>query len=195
MRLDLVTAPTDTAVNLAEAFEFLRIDDEDTDEALMYRLIRAATSEVEEYTGRALMSQTWDLKLDGWWRWTLDLPKAPLQSVTSVTYLDTAGDSQTWASSNYVVDAATGPDANPGRLAKADGISFPDLDTTLAPVTVRFVAGYADRFSVPEILKQGLLVLIADMYESRLSTIVGTNVMPHVQTWKRIVNRYRVRGY
>ena len=194
MPLELVTAPTEEPVTVAEAREYLRIDDKDTEEILLYRLIKAATQQAEEFTNRAFVTQTWDLKLDGWWRGALLVPKAPLQSVTSITYLDENGDSQTWASSNYIVDSPNGNSAVKGRIGYADDVTVPTLDDVINPVTVRFVAGYGDAGDVPENVKFGILMFVADLYENRQSSVVGTIASSLPQTAKSLLWPYRVVG-
>lgn len=192
MPLELVTAPTEEPVTVAEAREYLRIDDRDTDEALLARLIVAARLQAESFTGRALVTQTWDLKLGGWWRGAQLVPKAPLVSVGSVKYVDADGVEQTWAASNYVVDAPSGPEAAQGRIGYADGVTAPVLYDTLTPVTVRFTAGYGDGDDVPENLKFGLLMFAADLYENRQSVIVGTSASAMPQTAKSLLWPFRV---
>jgi len=192
MPLELVTAPTEEPVTVAEAREYLRIDDKDTDEALLGRLIVAARLQAESFTGRALVTQTWDLKLGGWWRGELLVPKAPLVSVGSVKYVDADGVEQTWSASNYVVDAPSGPEAVQGRIGYADGVTVPVLYATVTPVTVRFTAGYGDGDDVPESLKFGLLMFVADMYENRQSVIVGTSASAMPQTAKSLLWPFRV---
>ena len=192
MPLELVTAPTEEPVNNAEAREYLRIDDPYTDENLLRRFIVAARQQTEQFTNRALITQTWDWKLDDWWHGNLLIPKAPLQSVTSISYLDSAGDSQTWASRNYVVDTPDGDAAVKGRIGLATGVTFPVLENVISPVTIRFVAGYGLKATVPDNVKFGLLMLVADLYENRQSVVTGTisGLMP--QTAQTLLWPYRV---
>lgn len=189
----LVTAPTAEPLTPAEALEFLRVDDEVRDSNLVTRLTVAAREQAEQFTGRAFITQTWDLHLDDWWTGTLELPKAPLQSITSISYVDTGGLTQTWSASNYVVDAPSGEFAEKGRIGLADGASFPLLDPVINSVTVRFVAGYgATRNEIPEGIRTGTLMYVADMYENRQSVVTGSIVTASPQAAETVLTPYKV---
>lgn len=186
MALELVTAPAVEPVTLAEAKSHLRLDPDGTDEnALIADLIRAARENVENFTHRAIIAQTWDLKLDGFPGGPICLPFPPLLSVTSITYLDGAGVSQTWASSNYIVDKPSGPFAQAGRIYPAYGVVYPTTRGQVNAVAVRFVAGYhadaeTSRNVCPAALKQGIKFLVANWYLNAEPTVLrGTpGVLP-----------------
>ena len=137
MTLKLISGPAAEPVTLVEAKAHLRIETSD-DNTLIDSLIKAARAHIDGadgWLGRALMYQTYDLSVDNLCI-PIRLPLPPLVSVTSVKYLDTAGDEQTLAASLYrVVDRGSWPsfiepDANavwPATL----GVS--------AAVTVRFI--------------------------------------------------------
>src|SRR3954453_3955872 len=109
MALFQVTAPSTEPISTADAQLQCRVDASDED-ALIDALVKAAREHVETFTHRALITQTWDLKLDAFpCTGEIWLPKPPVASVTSITYLDTTGVSQTWASSNYRTDLPSGP--------------------------------------------------------------------------------------
>ncbi len=170
MALSLVTAPATEPLTLAEAKSHLKSDVTDED-ALIDGLIRSAREYVETFTHRALITQTWDLRLEGFpssfeasaiW-----LPKPPLVSVTSISYVDTAGATQTWASSNYTVDAPAGPWARMGRIVPAWSIYFPVTRSVPNAVTVRFVAGYGAATAVPSSMKSAMKLLIGNWWANR----------------------------
>lgn len=109
----------------------------------------------ETFTHRAFITQTWDDKRRGFpssgeaiW-----LPKPPLVSVTSVTYVDTNGATQTWSASLYTVDAPAGPKARGGCLVPNYGESYPATRDQVNAVTIRFVAGYGAASTVPTLVK------------------------------------------
>ena len=143
--LHLVTAPAFEPVSRAEAKLHLRIDTT-ADDALIDGLILAARQHAETVTQRALVAQTWDDKRprfpwNTYWG-NIWLPKPPISSVTSVTYLDSNGTSQTWDSANYVTDLPAGPWARKGRIYPAYSASYPSTRAIPNAVTIRFVAGY-----------------------------------------------------
>lgn len=138
----------------------------DAPDTLVNTLIASATAVLDGrdgLLGRAIGAQTWDWKPEGDFRlsirWCgdrlnssglwhyLELPLPPLQGVTSITYKDSNGDPQTWASSDYHVSGVGGV----GRVTLKSGASWPTLGDYPEPLTVRFVAGYT---TVPEPILQ-----------------------------------------
>lgn len=173
MGLSRSVAPTTMAVKTADVKSHANIAISD-DDSLLTSYIMAATELCEQHTHRALLPQTW--------LWALDLfpsaskrelvfPRPPLRSITSVMYVDSAGASQTWASTNYDIDTI----AEPGRLVLDPAQPWPDTETGRAnAVTLTFVAGYADTNQVPENLKQGIRMLVAHWYERREAVTEAT---------------------
>lgn len=177
MALFEVTAPTTEPVSLVEAKAHLRVDVAD-DDTLITALIVAARQTAETYTHRAIPAQTWDLKLDSFFDrdyyadGAIWLPKPPVSSITSVTYLDGAGASQTWAATTgWLSDLPSGPWARRARIYPAYAVQYPATYGVPNAVTIRFVAGYT---TVPEGLKAAMKLLMGNWYQHRESVIVGT---------------------
>lgn len=133
------------------------------------RLIVAARVSAERITRRALVTQTWDLFLDAFPGWELGVPKPPLQSVSSISYVDTNGTAQTLASDQYLVDIK----GEPGRITPAYGLTWPSTRAQNNAVTVRFVAGYGAAGAVPDGIKNWMLLRIRQLYDNRGPTIAG----------------------
>lgn len=186
MALTLVTAPTSDPVSLAEVKEHLRITSTDED-ALITSLVGSAKESGETITGRALITQTWDLSLDSFPQ-VIDIPKPPLQSVTSITYIDTDGATQTLASTEYTVDTKT----EPGRIVPAYGKSWPSTRDIVNAVTVRFVAGYGNATAVPKSLKQAMLMHIEHMFGNRGTVAIGNIVNEIPLTMQSLYSMHRV---
>lgn len=173
----LITPPSVEPFALDEAKLHCRIDT-DADDALVANWIRAARTKVQKDTGRALLTQTWDLFLDrfyqpgqivsdfGWpryWPRWIQVPYPPLQSVTSVNQTDTAGVETVWSAANYVVDVAS----EPGRIALSDLGAWPTGTRTFQPGRVRFVAGWTDPELIPDDLRQAMALWIGWFSEHR----------------------------
>ena len=165
MNTVLVTAPTRFPLYLPEVKNFLKLEDGDTDDdALCMAMLRAAVEAVESFLNRKLITQTWDLKLDAFPCGRIEPPYGALQSVTSITYIDTNGDSQVWSSSLYQVDT-TGV---LGRIEPAYGEVYPTTRDVLNAVTVRFVCGYGDDpADVPETIRLAILMVAKAWYDNR----------------------------
>jgi len=155
MNLTLVTAPTLRPVTLEEVKDHLRIDDTDGDSALSF-LLDSAIAQVERDKGVKLITQTWDYKIDSFPSTEIRLPLMPLQSVTSVTYTDTDGDSQTWDSGEYTVHTGT----MPGKITLAYNESWPTIRDIDFAVTVRFICGYTSVANVPDNLRHAILLVV-----------------------------------
>jgi uncharacterized phiE125 gp8 family phage protein len=169
MRLKLVSGPTSEPVTLSEATAHLRIDYSE-DDALVAAQISAAREWAEAFTRRAFGTQTYDIYFDGWPRFPLDLPRAPLQSVTGIFYTDEDGDETELASTNYIVDTAS----QPGRIALKSTAVLPSVTLQeINGVRVRFVAGDAN---TPEMAKTAMLLLLGDLYENRENTAIGAGL-------------------
>ena len=189
----LISAPSTEPLTLAEAKLFLRVDTT-AENALITGMIVAARQFVETYTRRSLVTQTWDCKYQGFMdtRRPLYVPHAPLQSVTSITYLDEDGDAQTLDSSYYSVRTFSGPTAGRGYVDLNDDIALPSLYTdALYPVTMRVVCGYGAAAAVPDGLKAALYLMLGDLYEQRQETM--TSVSSKTQTtMERLMSPYRL---
>ena len=182
MGLKLVEAPRIEPVSLEEAKAHLRMESTNAEDAYIGALISAARERVELFLRRALITQTYELTLDAFPRNKyllysssyFDLPRPPLQSVEWVKYIDTAGQEQTLAADQYIVDTSSDEIA---RLALAWSQFWPLTRYTINSVKVRFTAGYggtADK--VPQAIRQGILVEISNLYETREDIVVGQTV-------------------
>lgn len=136
-------------------------------------LIVAARQYCETFTGRAFITRTLRLTLDAfpWCENHINLPRPNLLTVTSVQYVDTNGDTQTFSSSDYSVDTAS----LPGAIRLGYGKSWPSTRCQPNAVTITFTAGYGPaRSDVPETIRAAMKLYIGDLYENRESSIIGT---------------------
>lgn len=194
MSLKLITPPKREPIDLADLREHLRISDTAEDRTLQ-RLIRTVRSRCERATRRALITQTWDLYLDQWPTWDgyhggrryepvttnlpaggyVEFPKAPLQSVTDVHYVDMQGNSNVWDPTNYDVDTPAGDYCRRGRLALGWVKIWPVIRPTMNAVRMRFVAGYGDDpTDVPDLLVQGMLLDAGTLFDIRGAVLAGS---------------------
>lgn len=192
MALELVTPPVVEPISLSEAKLHLRVDVPD-DDAYITSLIVAARQQAESITRRAFVTQTYKLTMDAFPCGPIYLPRPPLQSVSSITYVDTAGVTQTWSASDYQVEATGGPFAPPGRVAPAYGQSYPATRAVFGAVTITFVAGYGSQASdVPQAIRQAILLVLGHWYEHRELAVVGTSVVELPRSAEWLLSPYRV---
>ena len=190
MRLVLVTPPASEPLTVAEAKAHLRVFHSGDDDVIE-DMITTAREAVETYLGRALITQTWALKDDDC-EASYRLPKAPLASVASITYVDSNGTTQTLATDQYVV-LASGVDraCEPGRIVPAYNVVWPSVRGEPDDVVVQFVAGYGAASAVPQTFKSAMKVLLEDLYEERGSYVTGTIVAALPTAWERTLAPYR----
>jgi len=192
--LTLITPPTAEPLTTAEAKTHLRITTADED-TYIAALVLAARQALEELSGRAFITQTWEYALNSFPSATVGnplgaiwLPKAPLQPVTSITYVDPDGASQTLGASVYTVDTR----ALPGQIVPAYGQVWPDTRAVVNAVVVKFVAGFGDdAVDVPEPIRHAMRIHVGTLYEHREDVVTGTIVSP-IQTVRALLAPYRM---
>ncbi len=158
MPVSVITPPTAFPVTAAEVKTWCRIDGTAQD-AEVDGLIAAATSYVEDYTGRALMTQTLKLSLDAFTD-SIELSRGPVQSVTSVVYDDPDGVQQTLSADDYTVDLTS----DPQWLVRNSDSSWPTIIDAVNAVRITYVAGYS---TLPPAIKQAIMFLISQWNDNR----------------------------
>jgi hypothetical protein len=189
MSLKMTVAPTGLVVNLEEVKGVQPSIEHDADDGQLTRLIKAATRHVEAVTWRQFLTATYVLKLrDFPWgqgmfggpgdhfvsmgesgslmqmghEGFIHCPRPPLQAVTSLTYVDWNGNTQTQDPSTYTVD----PDTEPGTIEPVWGSYWPPTRWVPGAVTVTFTAGYGDTAeSVSEPLRDSIIRVVRACYD------------------------------
>lgn len=171
-------------VGLTEVKAHLRLDHAHEDEYLR-SLIQAAVGFVEEYLGRSLLTQVWRLI---WQKEkpyppqlsalekdvsSVSLPYPPLRAILGVNRLTITGEKQPIRRHRLEMNHQV------PRLIFAD---------VLEPVEIDFETGYGDRpTDIPPVIRQAILLSIADFYENRDSTNLPRNALAH-----EILDTYRI---
>lgn len=190
--LTLTTAPSIEPLLVADLRAHLKVDDGE-EQFLLDAWLTAARQQVEIYTGVALLTQTWLLQLDGFPADDfVTLPRAPVQSIASVQYVDQAGTTQTMSAGDYRLVAPEDPVGGEHRLVLGYGKSWPSTRSDINSVSISFIAGFADRKSVPPALLAAILLIAGDLYENREAQIVRDAFNPN-PTLARLMAPYRRR--
>lgn len=165
MGLILTSAASAEPITLAEAKAQCRVDTSD-DDSLFGIYIAAARGKAEQLTGRRLITQTWAQTLDAFPAADdpILLEVSPVASISSLTYVDTAGATQTLSSGAYVLDKGRAV----ARLTPLPGTDWPSADDRPNAVTVTMVCGYGTAGTdVPSDIRSWLLLTIGFLYTQR----------------------------
>lgn len=186
-----VTQPVGEPVSLAQAKSALNVDSDITaDDLFIGMLIQGAREYAEGYCNRSFLTQSWRLTLnsfgdvsaggDGPFLGSVQIEKAPIQSIDSITYLDMGGALQTitnpgtpQATATVAVEQkfALDLDGNVGRISPAFGFIWPITLPQIGAVKINFTAGYglvADSPSkVPAGIANWLLMRVCTLYQNR----------------------------
>src|SRR6056297_3113503 len=200
-----VTASTDTdIVSLAEAKRHIRGVPGTDDDPIINDFIHSASEYVKEYLRVGLKTETYTLTMDtfgeesefrkwqalgggvhtgsivdlrGGWGY-VDLPFAPVQSVTTVTTFNRDDTSSVFPAAKY------GLDERSGRLYLNEGEVWPTDLRDYEAVSIVYVAGYGAA-SVPEAIKAAIRELVRLSYDGcAMQMSEGTKAM--LSPYKRL---------
>jgi uncharacterized phiE125 gp8 family phage protein len=166
MPTKIITQPSTEPITSAEVIEYLRLDDSPTDIDLVNSLITAARQYLEQYINRPIATQTLETSFDQFQ--AEFVLTSPVQSVSSIKYLDENGAEQTLNSNQYLVDTYS----DPVRITPNINVSYPTTYQVPNAVKIRYVAGYTtgnspDSQPMPKPLKFAMLLVIGDLYANR----------------------------
>lgn len=173
MTLRRVADPAEYLVSLAEAKNHMRLDGITGHDDRITRAIAAATSHVEQITGRALVSQRWEKRLDAFpvSGGAIELARPPVAAIVSVTYYDIDGVQQTLAPDAMELDAQ--PET--AWLIPAYGYVWPETQDRINAVQILFTAGWASAGVVPADIRGAVLLLTEHFFRNTSAVTDRTN--------------------
>lgn len=128
------------------------------DDARLLGFLAGAMQLAEQLTNSPIGQQTLEMGLDEFPDGAIKLPMPPAQSVSSLTYVDLAGATQTLAPSAYTLD-----EYDPQWVLPAYGTTWPATLDTANAVKVRYVAGTT---TLPPAVRAALLLLVKHIAEN-----------------------------
>jgi len=189
--LECTTPAASDPVTVAELKAHARITSGSVEDTYLTTLITAATDVVQRLTRRQLINATYAFGLRQWpsGNGPIELPRPPLSSVSSVTYVDSDGTRQTMDAGDYAADDAR----QPGRVEPVYGEVWPSARDEANSILITYVAGYgAAGSSVPAALRQAILLMATHLYEFRDPVVIGGSVAEVPRTVDALVSPYRV---
>ena len=156
----VVTPPTTEPVTIAEAKAQLSIGaSDDSHDTELASMIAAAREEWERDTSIALITRALEHRLPKFLS-TVVLSVRPAIAISSVTYVDTTGTTQTVASSNYYLDS--------DEVRFLDTFVKPDVQERSEAVKITYTAGYgSDSRACPELDRMAIKLSLANRFEDR----------------------------
>lgn len=193
MSLIQTIAPGTEPVALADVLAAIGYEDDDKD-SLLNGYIAAARQYAEDFTNRQFVTATWKLTLD---RFpgsvgVIHLQRPPLSSITSITYLDSAGDLQTLDAAKYIFDDGTDP--HRARVTPAYGETWPSTQWRINAVTITYVAGYGAASAVPDGLKAAIYMLVGHWFDMPEPVVIGATASEVPKTVDTLLWQFRVIG-
>jgi len=159
---NITAAAAAEPVSIDEARLQCSVNSDETEfDGLLNRLIGAARAHVEAYCAVRFASQTVAVKCDAFADMQR-LPEAPVNSITGIEYVDTAGDAQTLSTGVYELRS----DGLEAQIILQYGQSWPSIRSG-SRITLTAVVGMA---AVPESVKHAMLIYIADAFLQRENT-------------------------
>lgn len=206
--LTVSVAPAIEPVTTADAKTHLRVETTD-DDTYIDLLVATARQSAESRTHRAFITQTFEMTLDrfpdntAWLHGfhgfsdafvreadsTIYLPRSPVQSITSVQYVDDAGDTQTLDASKYTLDSSS----LVPRLVPAFGEVWPTTQLVINAVTITFLAGYGLLASdVPDPLIHAIKLIVGTYYDPVRANVSAVSMSEIPQAADFLMGPYRV---
>lgn len=173
-----------------------------SDDAVCRMMISAARESAEAYLRRALITQTWQLNMDlvgdgldqilgdgvhelpitelyGGLPKVVNLPRAPIQSITSVTTYDLDNNSSVFPAANYRLDAEG------ARFLVNFGYTWPSNLRARDALQIIYVAGYGTTKDIPRSIRAGIMMHAQRMYDERIVCELPDNCA-------RLYRQYRI---
>lgn len=194
MTVKRTVEPTELPVTMDEVKAHLNVTHTEDDGKIAGYLasVVAGLDGPEGLLGRALITQTLEYTLDSFPRRPINLPCAPMQSVSSITYIDTDGDSQTLATATYRVLNASNP-MERGRIELAYGSTWPSTRRIEQAVTVTYVAGFGARNAVPEYIRTLIMYGVKAHYDWNEPFTMNTQLFES-PAWRGLFHQAAIAG-
>lgn len=168
-----ITEPTVEPVSLSEAKSHLRVDsDFDQDDQYILSLISAARHHVETVCDRTLIRSQWQMKIDAFPGWDIELPRPPIATGSIVvTYVPSDRIYQPVSFTNFREDR----DSTPPAIRPQWNGYWPTCRGAENDVTITYWAGYGESGkSVPTPARHAALMLIGHWYANREAVTQGS---------------------
>jgi uncharacterized phiE125 gp8 family phage protein len=167
-----ITEPLIEPVSLAEAKSHLRVDqDFAEDDLYIQSLVSAARHYVESVSDRTLIRSQWQIKLDQFPSWDIELPRPPIAADSVVvTFVPGQNPSLTQSYTAFRTDR----DSTPAVIRPEWNGAWPTCRGAENDVTISYWAGYGDSVaSVPPPSRHCILLMVGHWFAHREAVVQG----------------------
>lgn len=201
MSLKLIEAPTADPFDIGEFRAQVLSDSGPFQESRAIGMLKGQAEEIEgSECYIQLITAQYELRMEQFpFCRHIEIPRPPLQSVDSITYIDTDGVEQTFGTFEgspeeaveYGVELSDAPEF--GRIYLRSGYSWPSALCQPSAVRIRFTCGFGDSCEdIPENIKNWIYVKAASLYNNREGEQIG-NVVNEFKYVDRLLDRWRAR--
>ena len=198
MEVKVITPPAELPLTLDEVKEYIKVDFTE-DDALIMRLITAVTMYAQLYTGLSFITQVLDIYFTN--SGCNELPYGPHQSIDAVSRINYDGTEVILTDQEYHYSGLLYYSLHCGGSAeyfypigslhcgRSFKLSSPWGAVNQMKVTV--TAGFGDASQVPDGIKTAILKEVAELYENRENTVIGTIIADLSSTTKDYLYQYK----
>lgn len=182
----VITSPVVEPVLRADIKNKIKFD-LTTNDDMIDALITSARLMLERECNSSFITQTVEMALTDFPEFVY-LEMSPVQSITSVTYLNSAGTSATLTeNTDFVLDTHSFPH----RLVLKNAKTWPSTCGQLNNIKIRYVAGYGDApGEVPAPIRTAIEILVSDMHENPTDAVRERNTISSRLVMPYNFNRY-----
>jgi len=164
--VDLVTAPSIEPISLADTKDFMGITD-DSSNTIITNLIKCAREWAEDFTSLNFISQKWDQRWDDIPRGIeLELMKAPLISVETISSFADDNNETTFTATSYVVD--TFSYRRRGRIFLNEGTVWPTSLRDRSNLRAQYTVGFGTLATdVPQAIREALKFAVQGAFNGK----------------------------
>ena len=159
-----ITAPLQALAQseLRAHLNLLPTDSAHADDTQISAMCLAAQAMADRYANVSTFTQILELALDAFPDGPIKLDRGPVQSITSVKYIDLNGTEQTLSNTLYALDSYS----TPQWLTEAYDTEWPDTLGTVNAVKVRYMTGPS---TLDPAARAAILLIVGHLYAHRES--------------------------
>ncbi len=180
MQLIQTVAPLKEPLTLAEAKEFLRVLDDDSDNDILTTIAEVIES-IEEYTARQLMTATFEVFTEDF---IVKLPKNPIQSISKIEYMDENCDYIELDNTTYYLYERFG-------IGCVNYSIIPNYKEHKKAIKITIVCGYID---VPKPIIRYIKVKLSTWMELKEDEVLGISISKVEGYTENLISPYKIRS-